>query len=347
MMLLRCDLRLVRTTSLLSLASVAGALVVVTGPVDAQTRAFAASYGVWWAGDSTAATFSAVVRQPLFGPFSYSIGFTHLDDAASPASRTNSGAQFGLGIGQDGRGLYATGVAGAGVLHRTREFDALWYAGLGYAVRPLQNVSLALEAGYRTEDRDMAGFWRLHPDDRRGPTLSASLSIGLGGSRSTAPRPAAAARPDQPPSADDIHDFARERGASGEAARVTTSVVETALGVMGTPYRWGGSTENGFDCSGLIQYAYGQHGIILPRVSRDQMRMGSAVSTEVDGLRPGDLLGFSVERTSTITHIGLYIGDGQFIHSASDGVKLSSLTAGDPDSQWWQRRWVAARRIVD
>ncbi len=329
-----------RATSLLSLASVTGALVVVTGPVDAQTSTFAASYGVWRAGDSTAATFSAVVRRPLFGPLSYSIGFTHLDDAASPATRTHSGAQFGLGVGQNGRGLYVTGIVGAGMLHRRREFDALWYAGLGYAVRPLNNVSLALEAGYRTEDRDMAGFWRLHPDDRRGPTLSASLSIGLGGSRSTAP-------PDQPPSANDIHDLARERGASGEAARVTTSIVETALGVMGTPYTWGGSTENGFDCSGLIQYAYGQHGIIMPRVSRAQMRMGSAVSAEVDALRPGDLLGFSVEGTGNISHIGLYVGDGQFIHSASDGVKLSSLTAGDPDSRWWQRRWVAARRVVD
>ncbi len=336
-----------RTTSLVSLASVAGALVVITGVVEAQRRAFAASYGVWRAGDSTAATFSAVVRQPLFGPFSYSIGFTHLDDAASPASRTNSGAQLGLGIGQDGHGLYATGTVGAGMLHRTREFDALWYAGLGYAVRPFQNLSLALEAGYRTEDRDLAGFWRLHPDDRRGPTLSASLSIGLGRSRSTATLPTIAAPPAQPPSPDDIHGFARARGASGEAARVTTSVVATALGVMGTPYLWGGTTENGFDCSGLIQYAYGQHGIILPRVSRDQMRMGSAVSVQVTALRPGDLLGFSVERTSRITHIGLYVGDGQFIHSASSGVKLSSLTASDPDSRWWQQRWVAARRIVD
>jgi cell wall-associated NlpC family hydrolase len=117
------------------------------------------------------------------------------------------------------------------------------------------------------------------------------------------------------------------------------------LSVMGTPYSWGGTDANGYDCSGLIQYAYEQHGIIVPRVSRDQMRMGRPVEARIDAVRPGDILGFSVEG-DRVTHVGLYVGNGEFIHAAAEGVKLSSLAAPDGDSVWWQRHWVAARRIV-
>jgi cell wall-associated NlpC family hydrolase len=117
--------------------------------------------------------------------------------------------------------------------------------------------------------------------------------------------------------------------------------------VMGAPYEWGGTSDNGFDCSGLIQYAYGQHGIVLPRVSRDQMTMGSAVDRLVDALRPGDILGFSADGSSRVSHVGLYVGNGQFIHSSSTGVKLSSLRATDGDSRWWRDRWVGARRVVE
>jgi cell wall-associated NlpC family hydrolase len=138
----------------------------------------------------------------------------------------------------------------------------------------------------------------------------------------------------------------KSSGASDETAALAAQVVNTALDAMGTPYRWGGSDDNGFDCSGLIQYAYAQHGILLPRASRDQIRMGLPVEPRLEALRPGDILGFSVERAG-VTHVGLYVGNGQFIHSASGGVKLSSLTATDPDSRWWQQRLVAARRILN
>ncbi len=122
-------------------------------------------------------------------------------------------------------------------------------------------------------------------------------------------------------------------------------MVETALDVMGTPYRWGGNDQDGYDCSGLIQYAYGEHGILLPRVSRDQARMGTAVDRDAGRLAPGDILAFSVDGGG-VSHVGLYVGDGRFIHSASSGVKLSSLSADDPDSRWWRARWVGARRVL-
>jgi cell wall-associated NlpC family hydrolase len=157
------------------------------------------------------------------------------------------------------------------------------------------------------------------------------------------PAPAAG----EPPPPSDPYGAAVAAGASEEAARLTATVVEAALAAMGSPYSWGGSDANGFDCSGLIRYAYGQVGIVLPRMSRDQMRMGRAEDRDAATLRPGDILGFSSGGTSEVSHVGLYVGEGRFIHSSSTGVKLSSLTATDGDSRWWRDRWVGVRRIVE
>jgi len=125
------------------------------------------------------------------------------------------------------------------------------------------------------------------------------------------------------------------------APSLAEQVVELALESIGSPYKWGGTDSNGFDCSGLIQFAYGEHGIRLPRVSRAQMRAGASVGLEADGLKPGDVLGFSREAQGKTSHVGLYVGDGEFIHSSTTGVRISDLA--DP---YWQARLVAARRIV-
>ena len=123
-------------------------------------------------------------------------------------------------------------------------------------------------------------------------------------------------------------------------------IVRTALDALGTPYVWGGTAENGFDCSGLVQWAYGQHGIRLPRISRDQARSGAEVTPVIDALRPGDILLFAAQPGGGVTHVGLYVGDQTFIHSAGAGVKLSRLQSTDTDGAWWVARWVGARRIV-
>jgi cell wall-associated NlpC family hydrolase len=117
--------------------------------------------------------------------------------------------------------------------------------------------------------------------------------------------------------------------------------VETAVDAIGTPYVWGGTNANGFDCSGLIQFAYAQHGVSLPRVSRDQIRAGRNVVPRIEALLPGDILGFTRSTDRTVSHVGLYVGDGRFIHSSSSGVRLSNLT--DP---YWREHVVAARRVV-
>ncbi len=134
------------------------------------------------------------------------------------------------------------------------------------------------------------------------------------------------------------------------AARVSrapaAAIVGTALTVMGTPYRWGGTGPEGFDCSGLIQYAYAQHGITLARRSVDQARAGTEVSRDPASLEPGDILTFAGDPGGAVQHVGLYVGEGRFIHSARGGVQISELSAADPVGKWWYDRWAGARRVL-
>jgi hypothetical protein len=303
-----------------------------------QTRALDFTYGAWQP-DTLAIVWSLGYAAPLPGPFDYGVALTHVEDSWSPFNRTLTGGEVSLGLGRDGSGVYAVASAGLGLRHGDGSLDVLWSAGAGAAVRPLPFLSLGIEGRMRAEDQGGRGFWRLDPADRTGFTLLGRVAL-LWPARRLPPQPGF-----DPPSAGETERAARNRGVSRDGSSLAANVVATAVGAMGSPYQWGGDGANGFDCSGLIQYAYGQHGIILPRIGREQARLGVRVEPRAVDLNPGDILGFSVEGAG-VTHVGLYVGDGQFIHSSSSGVKLSSLTATDPDSQWWQRRLVAARRII-
>jgi cell wall-associated NlpC family hydrolase len=81
-------------------------------------------------------------------------------------------------------------------------------------------------------------------------------------------------------------------------------------------------------------------------VSGDQAKEGVAVERELAALRPGDILTFAERGRRRVTHVGLYLGDGQFVHSARGGVQVSTLSASDPYGRWYWTRWVGARRIV-
>lgn len=131
------------------------------------------------------------------------------------------------------------------------------------------------------------------------------------------------------------------RGPGAEGGETALAVVEVALEAIGTPYAWGGTDQNGFDCSGLVQHAFGEFGIDLPRVSRDQLRRGDPVDPVMEALLPGDVLGFSDVVGGEPTHVGLYVGNGDFIHSGSQGVGISNL-----QEHYWRRHIVAARRMV-
>jgi cell wall-associated NlpC family hydrolase len=104
---------------------------------------------------------------------------------------------------------------------------------------------------------------------------------------------------------------------SGAAA----TAVSTAMAQVGKPYVWGATGPNAFDCSGLVQYSYASAGVSLPRASRSQATAGRAVSR--GELQPGDLIAFY----SPVTHIGIYIGNGQMVHAPTSGdvVKVASI----------------------
>jgi hypothetical protein len=202
-----------------------------------------------------------------------------------------------------------------------------WSAGGGYQLFPLTGLAFTAEARWR----------EMSLDSRQGLELSAGLSIGMGGggtkNRTRGEAPPAAPVPAPVKVAPKV---------------LRDSVVAAATEAMGRPYEFGGSGQDGegFDCSGLIQYAYARYGISLPRVSADQAREGKKIPRNVGDLAPGDLLTFS-NKGGPVTHVGMYLGDGRFVHSASRGVQVSVLSDDDPYGRWWYTRWVGARRIVD
>ena len=131
---------------------------------------------------------------------------------------------------------------------------------------------------------------------------------------------------------------------SEKAPLAAKKIVESAYSQMGARYRLGGNSPGkGFDCSGFIQWAYGQQGISVPRITADQARTGRLVSPQ-EGLRPADILVFKNRQGPRGLHTGLYAGNGQFIHSPSAGqrVRAESLEAA-----YWKKTLIGARRLVN
>lgn len=118
-------------------------------------------------------------------------------------------------------------------------------------------------------------------------------------------------------------------------------ILQTAAEHLGTPYRYGGSSPGGFDCSGFVMYVFSQYGIDLPRSASDQASVGTHIDKK--DLKPGDLVFFNCGGKG-INHAGIYSGNGNFIHSSSPrsgGVIYSSLQEG-----YYLQHYVGARRIL-
>jgi gamma-D-glutamyl-L-lysine dipeptidyl-peptidase len=118
--------------------------------------------------------------------------------------------------------------------------------------------------------------------------------------------------------------------------------IELAKRFLGIPYLWGGSSSFGFDCSGFMQMLVRVRGVIIPRDADKQAAWKGVIAVERKDLQPGDLLFFG-SSAKDITHTGMYIGDGQFIHDSTNDhpvVQISRL-----DDQPWTRLLVASRRV--
>lgn len=117
-------------------------------------------------------------------------------------------------------------------------------------------------------------------------------------------------------------------------------VIGTAMSRMGTRYRWGGTTPAGFDCSGFTGYVYARNGKRLPRTASEQSKQGQSVNK--GELKKGDLVFFKTTRSSRVSHVGIYVGEGKFVHASSGGGRVRVNNLSD---SYYQKRFAGAKRV--
>jgi cell wall-associated NlpC family hydrolase len=145
------------------------------------------------------------------------------------------------------------------------------------------------------------------------------------------------------PSEQQLRELADEQ--SYELPSLVDSVLERGFTLVGTPYRYGGSsTRTGFDCSGFVGFVFHKEaGIELPRSTREMIQL-DAPKVERSELEPGDVVFFNNRGRGRVSHAGIYIGDDRFIHSSSSrsgGVRVDSL-----DDSYWRASFMQAKRVL-
>nr|WP_089711220.1 C40 family peptidase [Halomonas daqiaonensis] len=121
----------------------------------------------------------------------------------------------------------------------------------------------------------------------------------------------------------------------GELSIDRAMILAEAKRALGTPYRLGGTTDRGLDCSGLVQRTYSRAGIRVPRTSRQQFE----ALPRVDEARPGDLLFFATAGGGKPSHVGIYLGDGEMIHAPGRGRRVTTTALA---LDYWQERFLGA-----
>lgn len=134
------------------------------------------------------------------------------------------------------------------------------------------------------------------------------------------------------------------RAPSAASAGEANDILFRAIGLVGTPYHWGGNTPaGGFDCSGLVDYIYRTAaGIKLPRTSHDMASMDRRKVRQMTQLASGDLVFFAID--GGISHVGVYVGKGRFVHAPNSG---GTVRLDDIDGPFWGNHFAYGRRVLD
>ena len=209
---------------------------------------------------------------------------------------------------------------------------AHWSYGAGLAVTPVAGFRMTLEGRTRRPlDAERAGAFTTG-DARH--EVRAGMSLSFGGLPIAPSRdPGRARRPGA----------TRPRLPPIPGRPVGGAVLPTARQYLGVPYRWGGTSPSGFDCSGFVQYVFARHDVALPRTSRAMANEGQAVGRSLDAARPGDLL-FFAEDGRGVSHVAIFVERNRIIHSSSSGGGVRYDDLATSRGRWFASRLVGIRR---
>jgi|GEM_PF-228585 len=274
------------------------------------------------------------------------------DSRSSPTKLSDASPPAGTMMGAYGQSLMRTASVAAGLT-------------TGNAVVPAGGTTLTAQAGHLGAAPALVSVASAQATTVTAPSISAVSTVV-----NTATAPAAPALPATAmmgaagvSSSDTVTKFLQQRGIVAQAQAQTlaedaaiagnpsllnevrdraSNLVMSAMNFLGVPYRRGGnSVSNGFDCSGFTRHIFEMSvGLVLPRRADEQAKMSALVSIKKEDLKPGDLVFFNTMR-ATFSHVGIYVGEGKFIHSPRAG---GAVRVEDMREAYWAKRFTGARR---